>query len=80
LLFAVHKDIDDLRFLLEHLDQRVDKIESMLSTLLQSLHSPDLGTNSLASPGAVLSPNFQGEDEQDVDTCAQVVEDKRYTM
>jgi len=63
LVFVVRQDVDDLHFRLEHLDQCAEQIESLLSTLLYSLHSPDLGTNAPTSHGAVLATDFQTENE-----------------
>jgi hypothetical protein len=59
LVFAVRKDVDDLLFRLEHLDQRTKKIEYLLATLLRSLHSPELGTNAPTSSGAFLALDIQ---------------------
>jgi hypothetical protein len=58
LVFAVRKDIDDLHFRLEQLDQRTEQIDSLLVTLLRSLHSPELGINSPTSSGTFLSPDI----------------------
>jgi hypothetical protein len=43
--FVVRKDMDDLHFWLEHLDKRVEKIESLLLSLLLSLQSLELATS-----------------------------------
>jgi hypothetical protein len=58
LVFAVRKDVNDLHFRLEHLDQCVEKIESLLVTLLCSLHAPELETNAPATSEVIFSKSI----------------------
>ena len=67
LVFAVRKDVDNLRFRPKHLDKRAKQIESMLATLLSSLHSPKLSTGAPTTSGVFLAPAIQVAAEGDVD-------------
>jgi hypothetical protein len=66
LVFAVKKDVDDLLFQLEHLDQHAEKIESLLATLLHSLHSPGMVTDTPATSEAILVPTIYMVAEKEV--------------
>jgi len=66
LVFVVKKDVDDLHFRLEHMDKQRDKIESLLTTLLNSLHSPKLATRALTTSKEIFSPTIQVDAECDV--------------
>jgi hypothetical protein len=66
LVFVVRKDVDDLRFRLEHMDKRGEKIESLLSTLLSSLHSPELATSAPTTSEVIFAPTIQVAAECDV--------------
>jgi hypothetical protein len=68
LVFAVRQDVEDLRFWMEHLDQRAEKIESLLGTLLRSLHTPGHATDAPATSEPILAPATQTTATTETDT------------
>jgi hypothetical protein len=67
LVFVVRQDVDDLYFQLEHLDQHVEQIESLLATLLHSLHAPGMATDTLDTLEMILVPSIQTVVEEEID-------------
>jgi hypothetical protein len=59
LVFAVCKDVDDLRFWFELLDKRGEKIIHMLSTLLDPRHSPEQASSAPTASTTFMALSIQ---------------------
>jgi hypothetical protein len=78
LVFVVRKDVDDLRFRLENMDRRGERIESLLTTLLISLHSLELATHAPTTSVAILAPGIQVATKSDVEKATTSPHERRH--